>query len=35
MALEIWEAENDIVNWCTNDKEGNVFLMHGLHGEGE
>ena len=34
MALEPWEADDDLVSWCTND-EGNVFLMAGLHGEGE
>jgi hypothetical protein len=29
------EAKNDLVNWCTGDEEGDVFLMSGLHSEGE
>jgi hypothetical protein len=34
MALVPWEAEDDLVIWCTSD-EGDVSLMKGLHGEGE
>jgi hypothetical protein len=35
MALKPREAEDDLVNWCTDDEEGHIFLMSGLHGEGE
>ena len=31
MALRPREAEDDIVNWCTGDEEGDVFLVIGLH----
>lgn len=34
MALKQREAKDDLVSWCTGD-EGDVFLMDGLHGEGD
>ncbi|XP_064868632.1 transmembrane protein 208-like [Oncorhynchus nerka] len=34
MALEPWEAKDDLVSWCTSN-EGDVFLMNGLHGGGK
>ena len=29
MALEPWEAEDDLVICCTSDEEGNILLMNG------
>ena len=35
MALEPWEAEDDLVSWCTSDEGRDVFLLNGLHGESD
>lgn len=35
MELKPREAEDDLVNWCPGDEEGDILLMIGLHGESE
>jgi hypothetical protein len=35
VVLEPWEAEDDLVSWCTRDEEGNILLMNVLLDEGE